>query len=341
MCDSAMKDVPETAMVAALEESVHRIGVVVPVYQGARTLGPLLAMIADLTEPVSTPGGESFRIAEVILVHDGGTDGSDAIIETLASIHPFIVPIWLSRNFGQHAAVMAGIAASSSPWVATLDEDGMHDPGDLGRLLDAGVTSGARLVYGIPEGTPPHGLLRNAASRMVKWAFRLLAETGDIQEFHSFRLIDGEVARGVAAFGGSGIFLDVALSWVVDFASNCTVPYHASNERPTGYDLRRLTAHGARMALSTGTRPLRFITLLGGLTLVLALLVTLVVAWQTSLFQVPVAAWIPGVLVSTCLGGAIMVSLGVIGEFLGHGLLVLLGKPLYLEVSGPGRKKRA
>ena len=72
-----------------------------------------------------------------MLVHDGAIDQSHAVIEDLVKKHPFITAIWLSRNYGQHPATLAGMAGTTGDWVVTLDEDGQHDPKEVGRLLDA------------------------------------------------------------------------------------------------------------------------------------------------------------------------------------------------------------
>src|SRR5262245_38590243 len=116
--------------------AAHRVSVVVPVYQGERTLGRLVAELEPLTHPQRTPQGHLFQVAEVILVHDGAADNSDVVMESLADRYPFVRPIWLSRNFGQHAATLAGVSSTASEWIVTMDEDGEHNPADVGRLLD-------------------------------------------------------------------------------------------------------------------------------------------------------------------------------------------------------------
>src|SRR5437660_10750974 len=93
--------------------NVQTIPIVVPVYQGELTLEPLLAEIEPLTTSQLTAGGVQFRVSEVILVHDGAIDGSDAVMLSLAARLPFVTPIWLSRNFGQHPATLAGMSSTN------------------------------------------------------------------------------------------------------------------------------------------------------------------------------------------------------------------------------------
>ena len=110
----------------------HRISIVIPVFQGEHTLGTLVEEIATLTSPTQTADGHVFEVVELLLVNDRGPDRSDEVIRELASSHDFIRPVWLSRNFGQHPATLAGMASSSGDWIVTMDEDGQHDPADMG-----------------------------------------------------------------------------------------------------------------------------------------------------------------------------------------------------------------
>ena len=90
-----------------------------------------------------------------ILVHDGALDASGLqVMKELAMRYPFVRPIWLSRNFGQHPATFAGLASTVGQWVVTLDEDGQQDPRDIAKLLDAALEARTRLVYASPTNAP-------------------------------------------------------------------------------------------------------------------------------------------------------------------------------------------
>src|SRR5215469_12235624 len=182
--------------------NVQTVSIVVPVYRGELTLEPLVAEIEPLTASQFTPCGVQFQVSEVILVHDGAIDGSDAVMSSLAAKTQFVIPIWLSRNFGQHPATLAGMASTNGDWVVSLDEDGQHDPRDIVRLLDVAVTNEVQLVYAHPTNAPPHGRTRNFFSAVSKRLFTSFLGHGHVGEFNSFRLIQGEIARGLAAYCG-------------------------------------------------------------------------------------------------------------------------------------------
>ncbi len=315
-----------------------RVSVVVPVYRGELTLEALIAEIVPLAEPTPTPAGTRFAVCEIVLVHDGAVDGSARVIKSLAAKHPMVLPLWLSRNFGQHAATLAGMASTTGDWVVTLDEDGQHNPREIAALLDAAIASGSALVYGRPLNPPPHGWLRNLCSRGAKRLVSLLVGNDRIALFQSYRLLDGEIARSLAAYCGQGVYLDVALSWVVDKVSTAPVTLRREGDRKSGYNYLKLLSHFWRLVLTAGTRPLRMIALLGGFSIVVAIGVTIKAFIEKWLHQVPVAGWTSLIVVLSFFSGVILFSLSVIAEYMGLTLNMAMGRPAYLVVGQPPRQ---
>lgn len=316
------------------EGRLYEISLVVPVYQGERTLEALVDEIAPLVAPQLTPGARRFRVAEVLMVHDGAVDRSAEVMRALAAQRPFVRPIWLSRNFGQHAATLAGMASTVSEWVVTLDEDGQQDPQDIGKLLDCALDDRTRLVYARPSNPPPHGFLRNGFSTLAKWIF-VRVVGAQLGAFNSFRLIEGEVARGVAAYSGANVYLDVALSWVVGTAGHCAVYLREEGGRASGYTARRLLRHFWQLILTSGTLPLRFVSFIGGLSIAFSLVFSAVQIWRRLQHQIPVQGWTSIIIVLCLFAGLTLVSLGIIAEYLAFAVSMAMGKPAYLIVSRP------
>jgi glycosyltransferase involved in cell wall biosynthesis len=316
------------------QQRLHEISVVVPVYQGEHTLQLLVDEILPLTTTQISPGGYRFRVLELLFVHDGAIDHSAEVMRGLAAQYPFARLIWLSRNYGQHPATLAGMASTVSEWVVTLDEDGQQNPRDIGRMLDAALTTNSRLVYAKPTNSPPHGFLRNILSRSAKLiSGKMLGNR--IGSFNSFRLIEGEIARGVAAYCGSNVYLDVALSWVVGSTTQCPLTLRSERGRPSGYTFRRLFHHFWQLVLTSGTLPLRFVALMGAFSIVFGFIISVWALWQRLENRVPVQGW-TSIFVITCFfSGVILISLGVIAEYLGVAVSMAMGKPAYLIVSRP------
>jgi len=235
------------------DSSTQRISLVIPVFGGEKTLPTLISEIEPLTQEVTTAKNNNYVVCEVILVHDCGPDRSDRVIQELADKYSFVQPVWLSRNYGQHAASMAGMASATGDWVVTLDEDGQQDPADIGHLLDTALSESLQLVYVQPTNLPSHGWLRNTLSRTAKAITIKLLSNSPMGKFNSYRLIDGEIARTLAAYCGNGVYLDVGLYWMVSRIGHCPLKLRNEMDRPSGYSYSKLFGHFWNLILTTGT----------------------------------------------------------------------------------------
>jgi glycosyltransferase involved in cell wall biosynthesis len=308
------------------------MSIVIPVYRGEQSLPPLIEAIEPLTRGFTTPEGRTARVVEVVLVHDCGPDGSDRLIRRLAAESDWVHPVWLSRNFGQHAATLAGMSYSGGDWVATMDEDGQYDPGDLGTMLDTAMRQQADVVYASPLNAPPHGPFRNFASRAAKQSLRFATAQAHATAFNSYRLVLGDVARSVAAYAGPGVYLDVALGWVARSVATSPVTLTAET-RPSNYDLRSLLSHYWRMVLTGGTRPLRAVSVAGLVFAIMGFLFALVIVGIRIYGDIPVAGWASVMIVTLLSAGVTLTALGIITEYVGVAVNMALGKPLFLMVS--------
>ena len=319
------------------DSTAQRVSIVIPVYQGEKTLPILIDEIAALTNQQVTPGGIPFVVCEVVLVHDCGPDRSDLTLETLQEKFPFVQLVWLSRNYGQHAASMAGMASATGDWVVTLDEDGQQDPSDIGRLLDTALNESLQLVYAQPTNLPNHGWLRNILSRTAKAITIKLLHNSPMGRFNSYRLIDGEIARTLAAYCGNGVYLDVGLYWMVGRIGHCPLQLRIEMDRPSGYSYAKLFGHFWNLILTTGTRPLRLITIMGFCSLILSIVITAYALYGKFILDSPVQGWASLLIVVAFFSGATLTSLGVIAEYLAVTTGIAMGKPLYVVSTKPTR----
>ena len=317
--------------------STRRVSIVIPVYAGEHTLPILIAEIAPLTRPQTTSNGSTFVICEVLLVHDCGQDRSDQTLEALSAQYPFVQPVWLSRNFGQHAATLAGMASATGDWVVSIDEDGQQNPADIGCMLDSALDSSLQLVYAQPINPPPHGWLRNLLSSTAKEISTWILGNRSIGRFNSFRLVDGEIARTLAAYCGNGVYLDVGLFWIAGRIGHCPVRLRNEFGRPSGYSYFKLIGHFWSLILTTGTRPLRLITVVGFCSIILAFAIAAYAFYGKFFGQVPVQGWASLLIVVSFFSGSILASLGVIAEYLAVTMGIVMGKPLYVVSTKPTR----
>ncbi|GAA5059817.1 glycosyltransferase [Nocardia callitridis] len=317
-------------------DRVHSVSVVIPIYRGERTIAALVEELDRYADPGDTPDGTRFAVDEIILVHDNGPDRSDVILQDLQTRYARVRVVWLSRNFGQDAATIAGMAAANGDWIITMDEDGQHDPTFIAAFLDAALLERADLVYSKPSNTRPHGLLRNVTSRGAKIVLATVFAFPDSTRFESFRLIRGDIGRQLAEVAANGAYLDVALTWVVGTTVTVPVTLRAEGRDESGYNYRRLFSLFWKMVLCSGTRGLRVVSMLGVTLAAGGGVLAAVVIWR-ALFgdNNDPEGWASMIVVMLLCSGAILFSLGLIAEYLGVALHILVGKPLYLTVATP------
>ena len=313
-------------------EGPRTLSVVVPIFRGASTIETLVQEIRDLGSLRSTPSGRAFTLVEVILVHDCGPDESDAVLRKLEAEDDRLSIVWLAKNAGQHAATLAGVSASRGEWIATLDEDGQHDPASIPELLDAAIDARCHLVYGV--GRAPHRLMRRITSRTAKQVFRLSSGgAGPHGDFSSFRLVLGEIARYVGATAGPWVYLDVALSWSISRAVGHPVRLRTEGRPAISYSWSRLAQHFLRMVASLGVRPLTVIFLGGLASGVTGLGFAAVTVVQRLSGTVSLPGW-TSLMATLLIGfGVTLAAVGVVAAFLGVAVTILLGRPSYTTVS--------
>jgi glycosyltransferase involved in cell wall biosynthesis len=314
------------------------VSVVIPVYRA----GPgLSATVAELTtaDAAWRLGHETvLTLCEVVLVSDnpGLPDNERRRLEDLEQSDPRVRVAWLATNFGQHPATVAGIVSTNGDWVVTMDEDGQHDPAAVPDLARVAAQEGRPLVYASPSNPPPHGFLRNSASAITKHLFQWM--TGATGRFHSFRLIEGEIARSACAYVGENVYLDVALRWSCGDPGLCPVAMRRESAGASSYNARRLASHFWRLVLSSGTRPLRAIAALGLGVATLGVVTALLVTYRRILGFVPEAGWTSVIVALLVLCGGLFLSVAILAEYVGFVVRNSIGKPVYVKVGAPNER---
>ena len=320
------------------KQFLHTLSLVVPVYKGEQVLEPLINEIVSLYGDVElvheSEAGNKFSLKEIVLVHDNGPDDSALVMRQLQAKFKNVKCVWLSRNYGQHAATLAGISETLGDWIVTLDEDGQQDPKYIPRFLDQAIRTNSQIVYARPTNKAPHGFVRNGLSRFAKRVSKLMLASTNFEKFNSYRLILGEPARALSEYGGTEIYLDAGLIWVTSSATTCDVELR-NEDRPSGYSMGSLISHFGRLVVTAGARPLRVIALLGVFVATAGFALTTYVVWMKFVTGVSASGWTSVIVAVLVTSGLTMLSLGVISEFLGATVRSTMGKPLFLKISDP------
>lgn len=304
---------PDTVMVPDLS-------VVIPVYGCAACLEALHARLSmTLTTAV-----DSF---EVIYVDDRAPDNAWPILERLADGDPRIVALRLSRNFGQHAAITAGLAESRGRWVVVMDCD-LQDPPELIPQLLAEARAGADIVLAQREGVY-QSPWRLAANRLY---YRFLSAVTGVPmtgEAGAFSIIARKVVDAFVRFRDIDRHYLFILRWL-GFETRTIV--YGRAERAAGhssYTLRRLIIHALNGIFFQTTAFLHWVIYGGiGISLIGLLFGAYLVLSGLSGNRLP--GWTSLIVVNLVLGGAIILSIGVVGLYVGKIFEQVKERPLYV-----------
>lgn len=313
------------------------ISVVVPVYSGALYLHQLVEEVAALKSSWSSDAGP-LNILELILVDDAAIDKSPEIADSLSQEHSWITTIHLSRNFGQHAATIAGILHSSGDWIATLDEDLQHSPSSIEEMLLRAVRDSDDVVYAQPETYTVHGKAwRDGSSRVFKRLMESLTGTPSLRLVNSFRLMRGSLARATASVCTHNTYFDIALTWFTQSISALQMPMHDDRFSLTGksgYNLWTLAQHAQKMLFSSQLRFLALGLWAGFLLFVISIVggAYLVMLRILTPEAIAVQGW-TSLLVAICFSsGLISALLGVCLQYLSTLVLKAHGRPTFFTI---------
>jgi undecaprenyl-phosphate 4-deoxy-4-formamido-L-arabinose transferase len=293
------------------------LSIVVPVYNGAKSVGELVQAIQEL----DIPGG-----LEIVLVNDGSPDDSRAIC--LALVEQAKVPVTLvdhARNFGEHNAVMTGLRHARGEWIITMDDDLQNPPGEVKRLWEHARSSGEQVIYTY-YATKEHAIWRNLGSRFTNWCADWLLDKPKNLYLSSFRCISAFVAETIVEYEGPFPYVDGLIMQVTQSIGRIEVKHLPRAVGRSNYTLRRLVRLWLNMFVNFSVMPLRISTLVGMLISGVGLIGVVILIFQAFLENTP-PGWRSLMVVVLFLSGIQLMILGVFGEYLGRLYLTLNRKP--------------
>jgi dolichol-phosphate mannosyltransferase len=281
-----------------------------------------------LVERIKTAIAPTGMALEILLVNDGSPDGSWNRIVELAALHPEVRGLRLSRNFGQHYAISAGIEHARGEWVAVMDCDLQDLPEELPRLIDA-ARSGHDVVLAqrVERRDPP---LKRLASYVF---FKLLSYLTDVSQDHStanFGVFSRKVIDTVNHMPEADRCFPLMVKWTGFKTALVQVEHARRVSGNSGYSLGKLIRLATNIVLSYSDKPLRLVVRLG---LVFSMLAFLIVLASISLYlagDVEVAGFTSIVASIWLLGGIMIFCIGVTGLYLGRLFNAAKGRPYYV-----------
>lgn len=298
------------------------LSIVVPVYNGAATVGELVRALRAL----EIEGG-----LEIVLVVDGSPDNSLEVCKQLV-MEPGapVIVLNLSRNFGEHNAVMAGLARARGDYVINMDDDLQNPPEEVRRLFEHARAGGYDAVYTYYE-DKKHAPWRNLGSRFTNWCADRLIDKPPGLYLSSFRCISAFVRERItASYEGPFPYVDGLIFQVTQNVGRLQVAHLPRAEGRSNYTLRRLIRLWLAMFLNFSVMPLRLATLLGLAFGALGALAAVITIVEAIISDKPPQGWASLMVAVLVLAGVQLVVLGMIGEYLGRMFLAVNRKPQYL-----------
>jgi glycosyltransferase involved in cell wall biosynthesis len=298
------------------------LSLVIPVYNGSRTVGPLVEQTAKIF------GSTSF---EIVLVNDGSADDSETVCAQLAEKFPQTVTfVHLSRNFGEHSAVLAGFTQARGRYVAVLDDDGQNPPEEVIRMLDELKRKNYDVVYGhyIEK---KHSWFRNLGSRFNDRIATLMLHKPKDLYLSSFKVMNRFLVNEIIKYRGPYPYTDGLIYRVTRNIGQIPVEHRVSQSGPSRYTLRRLVRLWLNMFLNFSIQPLRISVYVGLLASCLSIVALVAILIDKLWITKNVTLGIPTVLGSIVFfAGIQLMILGLVGEYLGRLYLDHTGTPQYV-----------
>lgn len=293
-----------------------KYSIVIPVYNNQEGISVLLDSVVHYTQ--NTPN-------EIILVDDFSSDLTWKTLKELKQKYPAIKIIRLSKNVGQHAATLCGINESLGEFVLTMDDDLNVLPIEFSKLIETRNLVSAKVVYG--EFDAKLGWKRKLLTFLYKKASKI--EGKNKGRGSSFRLIDGQLARTMAAQHSNFVFIDEFLLWYTDEVEFVQVEKNENASSISRYSTRDLIQKTGHLIMYSSDFPLKLVTYLGFLMSGVNLLIGVFFLYRKFIDKITeegYASLIVSILFST---GLIIFSLGILSQYVRKILRNQNNEPLY------------
>ncbi len=297
------------------------VSIIIPVYRAEATLIELhRQLVGAMVNIVPT--------FEIILIEDCGGDESWPLIAGLAAIDSRVRGIRMSRNYGQHNALLCGIRAARYDVVLTMDDDLQHPVSEIAPML-AALRPGVDVVYGAPM-AEQHGFLRDMASRLTKLALASAMGAETARSVSAFRVFRTRLREGFQDYRSPHVSIDVLLTWTTSRFTAIKVCHAPRTTGVSGYTVGKLIRHAVNLMTGFSTLPLQIASVIGFAFVLFGLLILafVVINYLVRNDSVPGFAFLASII--TIFSGAQMFALGIFGEYLARMHFRSMDRPVYV-----------
>jgi glycosyltransferase involved in cell wall biosynthesis len=295
------------------------LSIVIPCFQSELTLHEVVRGIYNVQSDLDD------REFEILLVIDGATDGTLEVANELQQEFKEVHVVELTRNFGQHAAIFAGIRYSKFSLVLTMDDDGQHQAESVLALQNA-MNNNVDIVYGIAI-TEEHGLFRSFASRSLKTALFHFLGANNAKDISALRLFRKSLLENIDLDNLAVGVIDVALQWNTTRIMAVPVRMLKRSKGASNYKIADLVRFAISMAVNYSVKPLKIALMMGLITLMISFSLTIFFIIQYLNGNTSVAGFSTITILVTSLASVQLMTLGILGEYVGRIHQKTIGKP--------------
>ena len=299
------------------------VSILIPVYRNEGGLDELVRRIA-LSMNAANFAGQF----ELILVDDCSPDNSWQAIQALASTHTFVKGATLSRNFGQHNAIMAGLNLVQGQYIVLMDDDLQHPPEAIPSLIQK-LIEGADVCY-TRYANRQHAAWKIAGSKfndlMASW---LLSKPKGLY-LSSFKALKRGLVEQIRSHEGPFAYLDGLILDITRRIATVEIQHGTRAFGEGNYSFKKSVSLWLRMVTGTSIIPLRIVTLMGALIAMLGFFGAIFVVLTNYFYPNESKGWASIIVTILLVSGFQMLFIGVLGEYLGRIHLRLNNKPQYL-----------
>jgi undecaprenyl-phosphate 4-deoxy-4-formamido-L-arabinose transferase len=295
---------------------------VIPVFNGASSIFGVVSRI------LKTFHGRSIQI---VLVDDGSQDNSASVCRELTESGNGVIQfVQLSKNFGEHSAVLAGLQQTNGSVVAVLDDDGQNPPEELPRMFEELERLSVDVLYGCYEGRKHHWFRRFGSAFNDRVANVMLGKPRGLY-LSSFKVMNRFLVNEIIKYRGPFPYIDGLICRSTNRMAQIAVQHESRSHGKSNYTLRRLFRLWLNMFMGFSILPLRLTSLVGIVVASLSGFWLVAILIDKIWLSPEVTAGIPSVLaVIVLFSGVQLVVIGMIGEYLGRVFLANNGQPQYI-----------
>jgi undecaprenyl-phosphate 4-deoxy-4-formamido-L-arabinose transferase len=301
---------------------MKKISFVIPCYRSKRTLANVVEEIEKKMETLPQ------YTYDVFLVNDCSPDDTFGVIRKLCEEKPYIRGIGFARNFGQHAALMAGLRHSDGDYVVCLDDDGQTPADEVDKLIQK-LDEGYDAVYAKYE-HKQHSAFRNFGSRVNEFMTRVMLGKPKELYISSYFAVKRFVVEDMIRYQNSYPYVIGLVLRATKNITNVTVTHREREEGASGYTLSKLLGLWFNGFTAFSVKPLRIATVIGAISAALGFLYGIYTIIKRLVNPAVPMGFSSIMSVLVFFGGMIMLMLGLIGEYIGRIYISMNNSPQYV-----------